>query len=240
MSLADVLAGVEASRPSITIYSPADHPDELDQFATRARSVDHRPLPEGSPEGFLVVRDADGFAGALSLTDLRALLARSIGRPWDTEELDPGYRALFALLDDTLFVSLERRHLLAASREIEDRAWRVGRGTLRAAFQHRRALRAQADVYASLAEETDLDVHVYYDRDNRANGGDDPPSIPGATVHADGGEVGNYWVLAFDGGDDPSQQCALVAEQWGADTYFGFWTYDPGVVADVLAALETW
>lgn len=61
--------------------------------------------------------------------------------------------------------------------------------------------------------------------------------LPGITVHVEPtSEIERYWVMAFDGGDEP-QQCALVARQHD-DTYEGVWTCETQLVETVFAALD--
>ena len=138
---------------------------------------------------------------------------------------------MLSVLDDSLFSSLARRQLLATSREIEDRAYRTGRGTLRVGFQDFGRMRAQVPVYERLAAETDLDVHVY------ARAGE-APAVPGVTCHGipsgrdRAGEIGRFWLLVFDGGGEHNE-CALLAEERAPETYYGFWTYDPALVDEI-------
>ena len=140
---------------------------------------------------------------------------------------------LLGLLEDTAFTSLDRRQLLGTSREIEDRAFRVGDGTLRVSFQSLSAFENQTEVYRHLAANTDLDIHVYGEADWT------PPAIDDITYHETSDDtVERFWVVAFDGGSERGQACALVARAED-DDYTGFWTYDPKSVDDVLAALET-
>lgn len=229
MSFERALSQVEARRKTLVVYSSAEDPDDLDGFETRNAAVEYRKLP-GEGEGFLVIRDADGFVGSISLSELRTLLEPPLVRPQHLEELSPGYRALYELLAETLFSALERRQLLAASREIENRAWRVGEGRLQVGFQNLSAMQAQISVYAALEAETDLEIHVY--------GRDDwvPPDLPGVDVHAvdEGAEIGDYWLLLFEGGLEDDQACALLAEERDPGEYRGFWTYDRELVG-VLA-----
>ncbi len=145
--------------------------------------------------------------------------------------MSAGYRAVFDALEGTTFEALDRRQLLAVSREIEDRAYRTGSGTLRASFQTLSAFRPQVDPYRELAA-TNLEVHVYGVADWH------PPEIPGVTYHVDaGGGLEPYWALAFDGGDDDSRACGLLARE--RDAYEGFWTDDAATVAAIDDALAS-
>ncbi len=232
MNFDRLLSTVERRRKTIAVYS-SDADDVADGFEVRNASVEHRRLPDAGSAGFAVVRDRDGFAGAIGLGELEEFVEPPIYSPWDEAFLTAEYRTLFELLDDSLFASLDRRQLLAATREIENRAWRVGRGTLRVGFQRLSILETQVGFYARLGAETALDVHVY-GRDDW-----DPPVIPNTTVHAESGdEIGSFWFLAFDGGDDETQACALLARERAPGEFSGFWTYDPQIVDEMMTYLR--
>jgi hypothetical protein len=231
MSLGAVVDAAARRRKTLVHYAP-DAGDFGDGFAARNADVQHRPLPERGPPPFVVVRENGDWLGAFSAADIEAFFEPP-HPDHDPAALSEPYRALADLLDDTVFGSLSRRQLLATSREIEDRAFRVGRGELHAGFQTLSAFDAQRDAYRRLATETDLDVHVYVAPEASAPG----LRENSVTVHRDASpEVSRYWFVAFDGGGT-DQQCALVAEQTGADSYEGAWTYDPDLVATVLDAV---
>jgi DICT domain-containing protein len=127
---------------------------------------------------------------------------------------------------------MRRRELLTVSREIEDRAFRVGEGTLRVSFQTLSTFESQKTVYRTLATDTDLDIHIY--------GVDDwtPPAISGISFHAEKTDsFKRYWVLAFDGGPDETQSCGLLAEEH-SDEYTGFWTNDAVTVEEIAASFN--
>jgi len=131
------------------------------------------------------------------------------------------------LIEETLFASLDRRQLLAASRDINDRALRVGSGGLRVGSQRLSAFESQVPVYRRLGTETDLDVHVYGRPDWS------PPAIENVTYHRDDdGSFDRYWFLAFDGGGDDTQTCALVARD-RTEGCTEFPSYDPDLVGEM-------
>jgi len=210
----------------------ADEPTDLaDALAGHNVTVEHRDRPAGVPGPFVVVQSAEGFRGAVALGSLESFLAGPTEPPvlGDAD----GERELRELFERTPFASLERRQLLATSREFEERAYRAGEGRLHVAFQTRAAMDAQRATYRAILRETDLDVHVYA-----------PPGPLGelwtdATVHDDvGWAVDRFWVVAYDGGGDDRRACALLAEEHDPDRYFGLWTYDPALVAATIATLE--
>ncbi|WP_313691223.1 DICT sensory domain-containing protein [Halorarum halobium] len=241
-TLGDLLSEAEERRPSLTVYGAVDSA-LLGQFETRNVTVERRPLPEVIDEEFVVLRDGDRFRCAIGRERLDGFLSPPIRAPWDLDLLPPEYRSLFELLDDTVFGSLNRRQLLAASRELEGQAYRRGRGTLRVGFQSVVAFREQEPTYRRLADETDLDVHVYAVPDAPT---DDLPVWP-ATFHTEPAEqIGRYWFLLFDASEDDTDEddtdedewsFALVAEEREAGTFSGFWTFERAIVDRAVRTL---
>lgn len=233
MSLETLLEAAEQHKKSLVVYAP-DPTDVTTQFNTRNARIDHHTLPEGATEGFITIRDDDQFRGAISLSSLETYLEPPIHRPWNLDALSPEYRALFELLDNTLFGSLSRRQLLATARELEDRAYREGAGTFRVGFQSLSAFTAQKAVYRRLADETALDIHIYVRAEASTA---DMESVP-VTFHTEpADQVGRFWFLMFDGNGDDRRKCALVAEERDPDSFYGFWTYEPTVVDQAFAAI---
>lgn len=222
----------QGRRKRFVVYS-TEAVDLAEQFATRNVTVENRELPQPGPEPFVNIYDGETFLGAISLEDLRILLEPPVVRPTDDEELGDAYRALLEVLDGTVFATLDRRQLQATSHEFETRAYQVGHGTLRVGFQSLSGFEPQTEAYRYLGEETDLDIHVYGQPDWA------PPSIPNVTYHRDTeGELTPFWFLAFDGGQEKRQRCALVAEEQ-ENGYWGFWSYDTALVGDILETLRS-
>jgi len=234
-SVRDALERIRGPQTTITTYGP-ERDDALHEFLERFDvELSHERLPIPASQSYLTVRRDGTYHGSASLPDSAGVDDPPRNPPWDDTVETAGYRELTALLAGTAFTSVQRRHLLATSREIEDRAWRVGRGTLYAGFQSLSAFRSQLAVYRRLAAETALDVRVYGAPDW------EPPEVPGVLVHSGDGvesELGAFWFVAFDGGGDDEMACALVAEQETDDTYRGAWTYDPAVVRAFTAYLD--
>ncbi len=260
MSPGNVLEAAADRRKHLTRYAP-ERGEFADWFAARNVDVSFHRLPPGGPDPFVVVRDVGGshsaggddesgtggggwggtgnrseserFRGAVTVATLERLLAP----PRATDEraakaVSPAYGAVLDLLDDTVFASLSRRQLLATTREFEDRAWRAGDGLLHVGFQTADAFADQQSLYRRLAADTGLDVHVHL-ADEGVDAGD-------VAVHAGGEYADRYWFVAFEGPGD--SQCALVAEQRDSDDdgYVGTWTYDPALVAGVVADVTDW
>lgn len=178
--------------------------------------------------GVLVIRDRRGFRGAIGLTAFKEFLTPPVHVPWNSDLDSSNFCDLLALLDRTLFSSFDRRQMLGTSREIENRAWRVGQGELHVGFQSFSAFRAQVPVYRRLTDETNLAVHIYGESDWH------PPQIQNTVFHAETtDEIGTVWFLVYDGGGDDLQKCALLAEERDPNQFYGFWTYDPETVNEL-------
>lgn len=235
LDLEGFLGAVEERHRTVTVYAPEPPSGVVTQFSDRNTTVEHEEIPPDGPASFLLVHDRTGFVGAMGLDALDRLARPSVPGASEDPALPAAERALLGLLDDTLFASLERRQLLLASREIEDRAQRVGNGTLRVGFQRFSKLRHQWPLYRGLATGTDLDIHLYGREDW------EPPELSPVTYHSDLPEVGRFWFLGFDGGSDRGQRCALVAEERTPGRFYGGWTYDSdrvGGLMDWLASVE--
>ncbi len=214
-----------------TVYRSSQPTEVEAQFAAHDVSVTQRTLPPDGPDPFLVIEEEGEFAGALGLAALDGLLEPPIVRPGERDDVSPGYRVLFDVLDETVFSAMDRGELLAVSREIEDRAYRVGTGTLHVSFQTLSTFQSQAEIYRHLARATDLDIHIYGIADWA------PPDVPGISYHEYDDTHGMYWALAFDSGSDEAQACGLVAQEQD-DQYDGFWTDDSDMVGNIRATLS--
>lgn len=227
--LAGAIDDVRGRRKTVTLYSPDETDPLTEALAVRNIEVEHRPLPEWTPREFLVVHGPDGeFEGSLGVAAFERFLAPDDRPPWVPGR--SGVTAVFDFLDDTVFSSLDRGQLLAAGREIEERAWRAGAGRLYTGFQTPAAFAAQSDVYERLADCEGLSVRCFARREATDGG-------TRLTV-VDSEAVGDYWFVVYDGGDE-NGKCALVAEQRGSTEYAGFWTYDPETVDDLVAYLAS-
>lgn len=230
--LRDTIEAVEDNETTITVYAPELDEELVSQFATRNVDVEHESF-QTVPDGFVLVRDDDEVIGSVGLSVLAAESKSSTTPPWKSEQDRSEYRRFLSLFQETLFSTDDRSQLLATTREIEDRAWRTGQGTLRAGFQSLSDFRDQLSVYETLAEDPTLDVHVYCPPDEA------PSDVQGITVHeVSDGDIGNVWMVAFE--DDSSRNsCALLAEERSPDRYYGFWTYDREFVSELIAYLDS-
>ena len=228
-SLADVHRLAERKRRTVTVYAPRLPADLPLHFGDSHVELKHVPM-EVERE-FVVVSDDEEAKAVLHLDDVLAFTdpASATEQPPEREER---YREFLSALADTTFSSLNRRHMLAASREFEDRAYRVGAGRFYAGFQGLSKLRDQLSTYRGLGR-VGLEVHVYGAPDWA------PPYLDGVVVHpTEAAEVAESWFVAFDGGGEDDQKCALLAEDRGDDRFHGVWTYDPDLVDALVDYLE--
>lgn len=226
-SFADLVERVDERRRTVTVHAPALPDSLVALFDTRHVTLEHEFIPEGVSEPFLTVTDGERYVGSVDLPAVYDFTHPKIHEVGSPDLVDAAYRRLTLLLPDTVFSTLDRRQLLATSREIEDRAWRVGSGRLDVGFQSLSKLRAQVDIYTALVARG-LDVHLYGAPDWT------PPLVADATVHTDGDELGEVWFMAYDGGSEPGQTCGLVAEERSPGVFRGFWTYDPELVTRIF------
>ncbi|WP_458206683.1 DICT sensory domain-containing protein [Haladaptatus sp. NG-SE-30] len=233
MFLREKIAEIERQRKTLVVYSSDPDTDIADQFGTKNVSVQYKRIRSVGENDFIVVRDSNGFRGAIGLASLREFFTPPISVPWSSEYDPSNFRDLLDLFDRLLFASFDKRQMLGTSREIEDRAWRVGHGELHVGFQSFSAFRRQLPVYRRLATQTRLDIHIYGRTDWN------PPALRNTTLHAERTtEIGTIWFLVYDGGGDDFQKCALLAEEQEPGEFYGFWTYDPVAVDELLDYLR--
>ncbi|WP_267644176.1 DICT sensory domain-containing protein [Haloarchaeobius amylolyticus] len=175
---------------------------------------------------FATLTDPDTLYAAVDASDLLDLLDGPAAGPDDLGIDDSAHAALLAPLKETTFTSYDHENLMQVTREIEDRAFRVGEGTLSAGFQQLSNFDHQTDVYRRLAT-TDLDLHVFGEPDGHED-------VEGVTAHGlDTEEIRKTWFVVFDGGGRDELKSALLAVDRGNGTFFGTWSYDPALVDEV-------
>lgn len=231
MALSEIIESIESDQKTLTVYN---HPDSelIDQlrayFDSQNVEVTTDKTPDGDPESFAVLSEDGQFLTSIGL-DTLADLVGSEATP-SAVGVDPDYNDLLGHLDDTTFTSYDRKQMLYTTREIEDRAWRAGRGRLIVGFQSRRALMPQVDEYERLAEK-DLTIDVFTPVE-------DPPTIEGVSIHPTfTDEIKNTWFVTFDGAGMDIYKCALLAEERDG-VFYGFWTYDPATVDRIVSHVE--
>ncbi|SEP21781.1 DICT domain-containing protein [Halogranum amylolyticum] len=230
MSLSELIAGVEDHEKTLTVVNAdTEVADSLREYFVdrNVRVVEDR--SESTPAEYVVLGEQDRFLTASSVAELLEEEART--EPGFT---DASYRPILDAMDETMFTSFDTGRMVAASREIEDRAWRAGRGQLHAGFQTLSTFTAQRDVYERLGARGELDVHVYATPDT------DVPHDSSVRLHLeDTTEIARSWFVVYDGGGVDANKCALVAEEREPRSFFGFWTYGADTVDYILDHLTT-
>ncbi len=232
MSLPELIAGVEDHEKTLTVFNADDDRVEglREQFRDRNLTVTAERTPSGRPAAFAVLAEDGEFVTAADVGEV--LVSPDDGADPDFDE--ESYGPILDHLDETLFTSYDADQMVAASREIEDRAWRVGAGTLHAGFQRLSVLDEQLDVYGRLAE-SELDVHAYAVPD-----ADVPEHDTDLTIHVErADEIERSWFVAYDGDGVDVNKCALLAEERESRGFYGFWTYDPSTVDWIIDHLES-
>ncbi|MFP8958122.1 DICT sensory domain-containing protein [Natrialbaceae archaeon A-CW3] len=236
-ALADAFGRVERRQKTLEVYTADDAVrSELErQFSTRNVQIVHHAFPSKTDLGFVVVRDSNGeFRAALGLEKLEAIISPEIEPPWELSDLDSA--DVFDFLDNTIFTTYDRRQMLAATREIEERAWRTDSGTLYAGFQTSSAFGKQATIYDRLDHDSNVSVRVFIEDDT-------PFAIEsGSSLEVTtsvGSEIGEHWFVLFDGGPTDRNASGLLARERKPGRYYGFWTYEPEFVDEIMTYIQT-
>jgi len=232
MGLFELIAAVDDEEKTLTVFNPeAGVTTALrEHFADRNLSIEAAESDAG-PRNYAVLSRDDEFLAAIDVSDV--LAPRSGVAPGFTRET---YEVVLDELDETMFTSYDTEQMIAASKEIEDRAWRGAAGELHAGFQTCSRFASQAEVYDHIAERGSLDVHVYASPEGCE--GFEPPTGP--TLHlSTATEIHDTWFVAYDGGGVETAKCALLAEERLPGSFYGFWTYDAETVDDVVDYLRT-
>ncbi|WP_254862233.1 histidine kinase [Halovivax gelatinilyticus] len=243
-SLRDAFDAVEARERTLSVYTDRESvvTELTRQFSTRAVRVEHQPFPAADEPGFLVVKDGDGqFRGAVGLDHLSTIISPETHPPWRIDADDRSTAPALDFLENTIFTSFERRQMLAVTREIEERAWRVGTGTLYVGFQNAAAFDAQVSVYDRIARERELTIRIFIDDDwypmQAAVGERLEDSID--IVAEAGEEIGRFWFVLYGGGRSDLNASGLLAEERAEGSYYGFWTDEPDRVRSLINYLES-
>jgi hypothetical protein len=232
MGLFEIIAAVDDDEKTLTVFNPeAGVATALrEHFVDRNLAIEETESDAG-PRNYAVLSSGDDFLAAIDVSDV---LGPTNGvTPDFTRET---YEEVLDELDETMFTSYDTGRMVAASKEIEDRAWRGAAGELHAGFQTCARFASQAGVYDHIAGRGSLDVHVYAHPAGREEF--DPP--PGPALHlSTETEIHDSWFVAYDGGGIDATKCALLAEERLPGSFYGFWTYDPGTVDEIIDYLRT-
>jgi hypothetical protein len=154
----------------------------------------------GKPEEVAVLSNATEVLAVVDVSTLRGLLKAVPTGAGDLGIADREYESVLRHLKETTFTSYDTQQLLYASREIEDRARRVGQGSIHTGFQRCSVIAEQRSIYADLARRG-VSVHAYGVPDAT------PPDLSSGHVHTvSTDEVAETWFVVFDGGGNNTQR----------------------------------
>lgn len=236
MNLRETIEYVRATEKELAIINaaaPGEIADELSTFFhTQNVRITTRTTASGSPADLGVLSNEDGVLELCELDRLRDLVNHAGSTPSTLGISDSAYADVLKHLKETTFSSYSTADMTAASREIEDRARRTGRGTIHTGFQECSRMLDQRSTYVDLGR-SGVTVFTYGVPDIP------PPDFDGVTVQGvEADEIAAHWFVVFDGGGTPTQKSALLAEERTAESYYGFWTYDPGIVDSLCEYLD--
>ncbi len=232
MSLSELIAGVEEHEKTLTVFNANESVVAAfrERFADRNVTVRAESTPSGKPGEFATLSEEGEVLTATSITDLQRMIEEADVAVGLSES---PYQPLLDHMDETMFTSWGIDQMVAASREIEDRAWRVGEGSLHAGFQYLSTLRGELPVYERLGSKN-LDVHAYAAPD------EDPPDHEEFTLHIERAEeIEKSWFVVFDGNGVDENKCALLAEEREPRNFYGFWTYGAETVDWIIDHLDS-
>jgi DICT domain-containing protein len=232
MSLSELITGVEDHEKTLSVFNAdaAAVQTLRQQFSDRNLTVTEAKTDSGKPASFAVLAADGAFVTAAAVDEVIAPAAGT-----DPAFDEEAYSPILDHLDETMFTAYDVGQMVAASREIEDRAWRIGAGTLYSGFQRLSILADQLDVYERLAAKAELDVHAYAAPDV-----DVPDHDSDLAIHVErADEIERSWFVVYDGAGIDVNKCGLLAEEREERSFYGFWTYDPSTVDWIVDHLES-
>jgi DICT domain-containing protein len=234
--LSDLVADVEASGQTLTLYNPTASDACLDAvesyFDVTTVSVRHDRTADGSPANFAVLHDGDEFLAACDIDVLSAAVdpAAAFESPAHPRAEPP---AVLDAVDQSTFTEYGKRRMILASRDVEKRAWRVSASAIHVGFQEFSRLRTQLDLYGRLTEQ--LTVHLY-------GAPDWEPPLDNVVLHGyETPELRDHWFVVFEDAEVATEPgtCAILAEEREPNVYSGFWTGQRPVADRILDRLRS-
>lgn len=217
----------------INIHPQDSLVQELEEyFASQNVRITRGTTSSGRPNDIAVLSTSDTVLTIVSAATLRELIMQVPKYDSGIGIADTEYEDILAHLKETTFTSYDSKQLLYASHEIEDRARRVGGGTIHAGFQKISVMHEQEPLYRDLAIRG-ITVHAYGHPDST------PPDFDSGQIHAiSSEEIAEMWFVVFDGGGTDAQKTALVAQEQSDNVFYGAWTYDAVIVDELCRHLQ--
>lgn len=232
MDLGDCIEFIRYNEKELSLFNTdltnGIHKDLETYFETHNVRITVGQTASGAPEDIAVLSNPSEVLTIVDVSTLRALLEDVPTGSGELGIADVTYESVLSPLKETTFTSYDAEQLLYVSREIEDRARRVGQGTIHAGFQQCSLMAEQRSVYTDLARQG-VSVHAYGVPDVT------PPNLGAGQVHTvRTDEIAETWFAVFDGGGADIQKTALLAQERDENSYYGVWTYNPAFVDHIL------
>ncbi len=234
MDLRDCIEYIRHHEKELRLFN-IDPTDAIDEdlrayFETLNVRITVGRTASGAPEDVAVLSNDTEVLAVVNVATLRELLENVPTGVGHLGIADGKYEEILRHLKETTFTSYDTEQLAYASREIEDRARRVGQGSIHAGFQRSSIMAEQQSVYTDLARQG-VSVHAYAVPDVT------PPNLGSGHVHTvSTDEIAETWFVVFDGGNE-TQKTALLAHERDGNAFYGIWTYDPELVDHILGHL---
>jgi DICT domain-containing protein len=234
MGLGEFIEFVQECHTEIVLFNldPGDEiaADLATGLETWNVTIETARTASGTPRNVAVLSTDGQMRSVVDVTPLRQLFED--GSPSDATGTDAEYEEVLRHIKETTFISGDTRYLRCTCREIEDRALRVGRGTIYSGFQEFSRMADQESFYTDLARHG-VTVQAFGVPDVEA------PDFGSGRVHAiETEEIARWWFVVFDGRGDDTQKSGLLAQEQDPDSFEGIWTYDPGLVDRIVEYLE--
>ena len=229
-SLSEIIEGVRTHRKTLRVCNFGGSDAELTAVEEFFEPHDVHVVVEEAPDrprDIAVLQSGTAELATSPMVELLAFVAA-----WE-QSMAVGLKAeppaVFGRLHDNFFESYDKGRMVMASRIPEFRAWNAGSGLLSAGFQDLSKLRHQQSAYRNLTQ-TDVSAHVYGVSDWEL-----PQELADLHVHpSTHREVRKHWWVAYDGDGDDDEKVLLLAQEREPGRFYGFWTYDPNIVDEVL------
>lgn len=242
MSLSDFVDDVKEREKTLTVFTEDDDEELFSQlrdfFDVQTITVRRGHVEGGGPQNFVVLHQEDDAVAVSTLNDVRDSLFLG-EEPASFRRSDAALPngktpdVVSSLGNTTFSVDSEDWMLVTQiSNYIGELAFRTGEGTVHSGVRRLSALAEDASrmgMYRKLAD-AGLETHVY------GRGDADPPALPGVSIHpTDDEEIARTRFDVFDGAGDDASKAAMVAIEASSESFRGFWTFEAGLVDDLLA-----
>ncbi len=228
MGFSELIGEVTGAERTLTLFNPDLEPAAMRRigryFEPQQITVRTVGTDESHPRNVAVLHEGPEMIAASDLAAVYRRIDPKEGLTGSTDLAGVDVPDVLQHVDDTTFTAFGKRRMIIASREMEQRAWQAGEGTVYAGFQELSRVAGQESIYTDLAD-TGITTHVFGLPDWS------PPAEMGVVPHGiDHEEIATSWFVVYDGDGDPDRKCGLLGGEVGDNRYNGFWTYRADLV----------